>query len=95
MKRFPKLLPVLAVFIMIVLTACATEAAPDANTNTGGVDSSDGGQAGNQNSGDAGNSQLVELGFDLGSPELRATDPSTVSLDSGSKPQLVEFFAFW
>ena len=30
----------------------------------------------------------------LGSPELHATDPSTVNLASG-KLQLVEFFAFW
>lgn len=28
------------------------------------------------------------------SPDLRATDPSTVSLAAGH-PQLVEFFAFW
>ncbi|NUM46214.1 MAG: hypothetical protein HUU38_16045 [Anaerolineales bacterium] len=30
----------------------------------------------------------------LGSPDLHATDPTTVSLASG-KVQLVEFFAFW
>lgn len=35
-----------------------------------------------------------ELGFALGDPNLRATDPSTVSLASG-QIQLIEFFAFW
>lgn len=30
----------------------------------------------------------------LGSPELKASDPATVSLAAG-KVQLVEFFAFW
>ena len=34
------------------------------------------------------------LGFNLGGPDLRATDPSTVSLANG-EIQLVEFFAFW
>ncbi len=35
-----------------------------------------------------------ELGFALGDPNLRATDPDTVVLASG-QIQLIEFFAFW
>lgn len=35
-----------------------------------------------------------ELGFALGDPKLKATDPSTVSLASG-QIQVIEFFAFW
>lgn len=35
-----------------------------------------------------------ELGFALGDPNLKATDPSTVVLASG-QIQLIEFFAFW
>lgn len=34
------------------------------------------------------------LGYSLGSPNLQATDPSTVTLASG-EIQLVEFFAYW
>ena len=34
------------------------------------------------------------LGFAPGSPELKATDPETVSLASG-QIQFLEFFAFW
>lgn len=34
------------------------------------------------------------LGYSLGGPDLRSTDPSTVSLASG-EIQLVEFFAYW
>lgn len=39
-------------------------------------------------------SVLVTETTPLGSPELHATDPSTVKLASG-QVQLVEFFAFW
>ena len=89
MKPNPKLLPALAVLVVLILSACAAEVSPDSNTNAGGETSGD------QNSDGAGGSQTSQLGFDLGHPELSATDPTTVSLDGGSKPQLVEFFAFW
>lgn len=39
-------------------------------------------------------SQISGNPAQLGSPDLHATDPSTVRLASG-KVQLVEFFAFW
>ncbi|MDH5507320.1 MAG: hypothetical protein OEZ02_08875 [Anaerolineae bacterium] len=35
-----------------------------------------------------------QLGFPLGDPNLKATDPTTVRLASG-KIQLIEFLAFW
>lgn len=35
----------------------------------------------------------LPLGFDLGSPELKASDPARVNLSEG--PQIVELFAFW
>lgn len=35
-----------------------------------------------------------ELGFALGNPNLKATDPTTVLLASGQN-QVLEFFAFW
>ena len=44
----------------------------------------------------SGNSQDArpELGFALGDPNLKATNPDTVVLASG-QIQLIEFFAFW
>ena len=35
-----------------------------------------------------------QLGFAPGDPNLKASDPSTVSLQTG-KPQYIDFFAFW
>lgn len=43
---------------------------------------------------DSGSSGRPELGFALGDPNLKATNPSTVSLASG-QIQVIEFFAFW
>lgn len=37
---------------------------------------------------------VLPLGFDLGDPELKATDPTAAALAKG-EPQVVEFFAFW
>lgn len=42
----------------------------------------------------SGSANAPELGFALGDPNLKATDPSTVSLVSG-QIQVIEFFAFW
>ena len=35
-----------------------------------------------------------QLGFAAGDPNLKATDPATVSLEAG-QPQYIDFFAFW
>ena len=38
--------------------------------------------------------EMPQLGFELGDPQLKSTDPAGVALASG-EVQLVEFFAFW
>ena len=43
---------------------------------------------------EAGEEEMPQLGFELGDPQLKSTDPAGVALASG-EVQLVEFFAFW
>lgn len=94
MKENRKILTVMVAVIGLLASACAPNTpAPDpvvpSNANTGGETSVE------DNSGDEGVSQLGQLGVSLGRTELQASDSSTVSLEGGNKPQLVEFFAYW
>lgn len=80
---------------LLLLVACsgadalseAQEGSPEANTPSGGISAlpTSAQEAAEPDSG---------LGFTLGDPELKATDPQTVSLASG-QVQFLEFFAFW
>ena len=85
------------VLAAIVITACSTSsqtgpAATPAESNPAGEPATP------QNPDPAaGGTQSIggyQLGFELGSTGLKASNPSQVNLAAG-KPQLIEFFAFW